>query len=139
MTMLFSRTPALLRPATVSLMETRDEEILGAPRQLILMPTTSSGETSDDQARSRVRSPVSSVRPAANARWTASGWYDKSTSMSPAAADTTRLLAAGLGRPAQPEAAPARNPPPASTAESLINSLRVVIRVASCVRSLRLF
>ena len=71
--MAFSRTPALLRPAIVSLMEARDDEMRGAAMQLILMPTTSSGETSEDQAPASVRSPVSSLSPASKARWTAAG------------------------------------------------------------------
>ncbi len=57
----------------VSLIEASDDEMRGAPMQLILMPTTSSGETSEDQAPASVFSPVSSVRPRSKARWTAAG------------------------------------------------------------------
>ena len=71
--MLFSRTPALFRPAIVSSIEAREEEMRGAPMQLILMPTTSSGETSDSQAAASDFSPVSSLSPASKARWTAAG------------------------------------------------------------------
>ena len=71
--MAFSLTPALLSPAIVSLMEASEDEIRGAPMQLILMPTTSSGETREDQAPASVFSPVSSLSPVSNARWTAAG------------------------------------------------------------------
>ena len=107
--MAFSLTPALFSPATTALTDSTEEETRGAPRQLILMPTTSDGEKSDDQAAAWVFSPVSSRIPASKARSTAAGLYFVSMSMSEAATETTRLegRGAGTGPAAGPRGTPA--------------------------------
>jgi hypothetical protein len=71
--MALSLTPALLSPAATALIDSTEDETRGAPRQLILIPTTSSGEKSEAQAATSVFSPVSSFIPAAKARPTAAG------------------------------------------------------------------